>query len=72
MLQNQRLDLEVDYAWLPPFHGVAATRPNRIEVVFSANQGVATEHGGKVYDITVQPGGTFAVGAEGTRLLQVH
>jgi AraC family transcriptional regulator len=65
-------ELEVDYAWLPPFEGVAATRPNRIEVVFSAHKGVAIEHGGKVYDIDVQPGGTYAVGAEGTRLLQVR
>lgn len=64
-------DIEVDYAWLPPFDGVAATRPNRIEVVFSSHKGVAIEHGNKVYDIHVHPGGTYAVGAEGTRLLKV-
>jgi AraC family transcriptional regulator len=65
-------ELEVDYAWLPPFHGIAATRPNRIEAVFSGHKGVAIEHAGKVYDITAHPGGTYAVGADGTRLLRVH
>ena len=64
-------DLEVDYAWLPPFNGVASTRPNRIEAVFSAHDGVAVEQEGRVYDITVQPGGTYAVGPDGTRLLRV-
>jgi AraC family transcriptional regulator len=65
-------ELEVDYAWLPPFHGHSSTRPNRIEVVFSSHDGVAIEQEGKVYDITAQPGGTYAVGADGTRLLRVR
>ena len=65
-------ELEVEYAWLPPFTGLAATRPNRIEVVFSQHDGVAVEHEGRTYDIACQPGGTYAVGADGTRLLRVR
>ncbi len=27
-------ELEVEYAWLPPFTGLTAIRPNRIDMVF--------------------------------------
>lgn len=65
-------ELEVDYAWLPPFNGLSSTRPNRIEAIFSSHEGVAIEQEGKVHDITAQPGATYAVGADGTRLLRVR
>lgn len=63
--------LRVDYAWLPPFEGLAPTRPNRIEVVFSAHCGVAMTQGRQTHDIDVEPGAMFVVGAEPTTLLRV-
>jgi len=64
--------LAVEYAWLPPFDGIAKTRPNRLEVVFSAHSGVAIELGGRVHDIDVHPGAMYVVGEEGTTLLNVR
>lgn len=63
--------LAIDYAWLPPFDGAAPTRPNRIEVVFSAHSRVSVEHVGRTHEIAVEPGGMFIVGAVGTTLLNV-
>ena len=64
-------DLAVDYAWLPPFDGCAPTRPNRLEVVFSEHHEVAVEFSGRTYEIDVQPGAMYVVGAEATTLLRV-
>ena len=47
------------YAWLPPFTGRAVTKPNRIEVIFSAHTGVALELGGRIHDVHALPGGTY-------------
>ncbi len=63
--------LAVEYSWLPPFHGAALTRPNRLEVVFSAHSSVALEQEGRIYDVRANPGGCYAVGAEPTTLLCV-
>lgn len=63
--------LRVDYAWRPPFEGLALTRPNRIEVVFSAHSGVAVEQSRQTHDIDVEPGAMFVVGPEPTTLLRV-
>ena len=63
--------LKVEYAWLPPFIGHAVTKPDRLEVVFSAHTGVALELGGRVHDVNALPGGMYVVGAEPTTLLKV-
>jgi AraC family transcriptional regulator len=63
--------LKVEYAWLPPFAGLAVTRPNRLEVVFSAHSRVAIELRQRVYDIDVEPGAMYVVGKEPTTLLNV-
>jgi AraC family transcriptional regulator len=63
--------LQVEYAWLPPFAGADVTKPNRIEVVFSAHSGVAIAQGPQTYDIAVEPGAMYVVGLEPTTLLRV-
>lgn len=63
--------LAVEYAWLPPFEGASHTRPNRIEVVFSAHSGVAIEQGRVVHEVNVEPGALYVVGAQATTLLRV-
>jgi len=63
--------LTVEYAWRPPFQGAAPTRPNRLEVVFSAHASVALEQHHVVYEVDVLPGAFFVVGAEPTTLLNV-
>ena len=70
-IHRQWPGLSVDYAWLPPFEGRAPTRPNRVEVVFSEHRNVALELCGTTYDIDVEAGATYIVGAEPTTLLRV-
>jgi Bacterial regulatory helix-turn-helix proteins, AraC family len=65
-------ELQVEYACLGPFDGYAITRPNRVEVVFSAHAGVVLENENRLFDITVENGGTYLVGAAGTRLHHVN
>jgi AraC family transcriptional regulator len=64
-------ELQVEYAWLGPFEGFAVTKPNRIEVVFSEHLGVIIENDNRLFDINVEGGGTYLVGASGTRLHRV-
>lgn len=63
--------LAVEYAWLPPFEGYSVTRPNRVEVVFSAHSGVALELSSRIRDVEVQPGAMYVVGQDPTTLLRV-
>src|SRR5690349_8300381 len=56
--------LNVEYSWLPPFRGASLTRPNRLEVVFSAHDYVAMEQERVVHEVRANPGGCFVVGAE--------
>lgn len=63
--------LTVEYAWRPPFQGAAPTRPNRLEVVFSAHAAVALEQNHIVHDVEVEPGALYVIGAEPTTLLNV-
>ena len=64
--------LTAEYSWLPPFDGVAVTRPNRLEVVFSAHAKVALEQGGVVHDVCAPPGGCYVIGPHATTLLKVR
>ena len=63
--------LRVEYAWLPPFRGAALTKPNRVEVVFSAHEDVFIDQEQHAYDVRVHPGGMYVVGAHPTTLLHV-
>lgn len=63
--------LNVEYSWLPPFRGASLTRPNRLEVVFSAHDYVAMEQERVVHEVRANPGGCFVVGAEPPTLLCV-
>jgi AraC family transcriptional regulator len=63
--------LTVEYSWLPPFHGASLTRPNRLEVVFSAHDSVAVEQERVVHEVRANPGGCFVVGAQPPTLLCV-
>lgn len=63
--------LTVEYSWLPPFRGASITRPNRLEVVFSAHAHVAVEQERIVHEVRANPGGCFVVGAEPPTLLCV-
>lgn len=64
-------ELRVEYSWLPPFRGAAPTKPNRIEVVFSAHDDVRMAQEDRTYDIRASPGGMFVVGEHPTILLNV-
>jgi AraC family transcriptional regulator len=63
--------LRAEYAWLPPFRGASITKPNRIEVVFSAHEDVVIEQEAVTYDVRVPPGGMYIVGERPTTLLHV-
>ena len=70
-ISRQWAGLRAEYAWLPPFHGSAPTKPNRVEVVFSAHDDVVIDHQQRAYDVRVLPGGMYVVGNQPTTLLRV-
>ena len=63
--------LRVEYAWLPPFEGEAVTKPNRLEVVFSAHGRVALGHDGHRHVVAVEAGAGYVVGDAPTILRRV-
>jgi AraC family transcriptional regulator len=64
-------DLRVEYAWLPPFEGTALTKPNRVEVVFSAHDDVVIDQQAHTHAVRVVPGASYVVGKDPTTLLRV-
>jgi AraC family transcriptional regulator len=70
-VSRQWSGLRVEYAWLPPFLGAALTKPNRVEVVFSAHDDVLMDQEARTYQITAPPGGMFVVGEHPTTLRRV-
>ena len=63
--------LRAEYAWLPPFEGSALTKPNRVEVVFSAHDDVVIDQQAHAHAVRVLPGAAYIVGSEPTTLLRV-
>lgn len=63
--------LRAEYSWLPPYQGAALTKPNRVEVVFSAHDDVIIDQQAHAYAVRVQPGGMYIVGQQPTTLLRV-
>lgn len=64
-------NIEVVYAWMPPFEGASRTGANRLEVVFSRHDRVALQQDGRTYDVRVAAGGFYVIGEEPTTLLDV-
>jgi len=64
-------DLRAEYAWLPPFEGAAPTKPNRVEVVFSAHDDVVIDQQAHTHAVRVLPGAAYVVGKDATTLLRV-
>ena len=60
-----------EYAWLPPFHGAAVTKPNRVEVVFSEHDDVIVDQQEHAHEVRVLAGGMYVVGEHPTTLLRV-
>lgn len=63
--------LRAEYAWLPPFRGSIVTKPNRIEVVFSAHDDVVVDQAERAHEVRVPAGGMYVVGEQPTTLLHV-
>jgi AraC family transcriptional regulator len=63
--------LRVEYAWLPPFEGESVTRPNRLEVVFSAHRRVELAQDGRRHAIAAEAGAGYVVGPAPTVLRRV-
>jgi hypothetical protein len=63
--------LRAEYSWLPPYQGEALTKPNRVEIVFSAHDDVVIDQQAQAYAVRVQPGGMYVVGQHPTTLLRV-
>jgi AraC family transcriptional regulator len=64
--------LRAECAWRPPFRGSALTKPNRVEVVFSAHDDVIIDQRDHAYDVRVPPGGMYVVGEQPTTLLHTR
>ena len=63
--------LRVEYAWRGPFEGEAVTKPNRLEVVFSAHPRVLLGHDGRRHTVAVEAGAAYLVGEAPTVLRRV-
>ena len=70
-ISRQWSGLRAEYAWLPPFHGSAVTKPNRVEVVFSEHDDVIIDQQEHAHEVRVLPGGMYVVGEQPTTLLRV-
>ena len=70
-ISRQWNGLRAEYAWLPPFHGSAVTKPNRVEVVFSEHDHVLIDQEDHAHDVRVPAGAMYVVGEQPTTLLHV-
>ena len=70
-INRQWSGLRAEYAWLPPFRGSAATKPNRVEVVFSEHDHVLIDQEDHAHDVRVPAGAMYVVGEQPTTLLRV-